>query len=159
MQQTEKLLPFFVYLIFDPKEKKPFFPQGGQGWVSLLLAERPAKHKTGTIMNAELAQERREREERRKLVDELNGLINQLEQATTSFENEVQSSETAGTIGKNRSRFQEQAKNLNNQGTTIILRVDSIQASSKGERDRARADRKKLVHRIQSCSTRVSAFV
>ena len=109
--------------------------------------------------NAELAQERREREQRRKLVDELNGSINQLEQATTSFENEVQSSETAGTIGKNRSRFQEQAKNLNNQGTTIILQVDSIQASSKGERDRARADRKKLVDRIQSCSTRVSAFV
>ena len=112
-----------------------------------------------TSMNAELAQERREREQRRKLVDELNGSINQLEQATTSFENEVQSSETAGTIGKNRSRFQEQAKNLNNQGTTIILQVDSIQASSKGERDRARADRKKLVDRIQSCSTRVSAFV
>lgn len=144
---------------FTQKKRNLSSLKVGRGGCHFFLAERPAKHKTGTIMNAELAQERREREERRKLVDELNGLINQLEQATTSFENEVQSSETAGTIGKNRSRFQEQAKNLNNQGTTIILRVDSIQASSKGERDRARADRKKLVHRIQSCSTRVSAFV
>ena len=40
MQQTEKLLPFFVYLIFDPKEKNPFYVGMGQN-------SRDLDHKPG----------------------------------------------------------------------------------------------------------------
>jgi len=40
IQQSEKLLPFFVYAIFDPNENKPFYVGMGQG-------KRDEAHKSG----------------------------------------------------------------------------------------------------------------
>ena len=40
MNQSEKLLPFFVYAIFEPNENKPFYVGMGQG-------KRDEAHKSG----------------------------------------------------------------------------------------------------------------
>lgn len=110
---------------------------------------------------AELAQERKAREERRTLVAECDRRVSALEREVLALLGDVDRSEQRGTAGRERGAFLERVKLLNEKGTVIILSVDRIQATSSGskrERDAARAERKKLVSRIQACTTKCAAF-
>ena len=111
-----------------------------------------------TLMNAELARLRKERETRRKLVSECSTLCSQLENDVNQLLADVDAAETSSTLGKQRGSFINKAKVLHEKGTLHLLKIDSIQATSQEERPKARSERKQLVARIEACSTRLQPF-
>ena len=110
-------------------------------------------------MNAELAKAREAREARRKLVAAYGSLVADLEAAVQAFLADVEAAEGKGTAGRDRAGFQTRARQLQEQGTLVVLKVDGIQAEESAERDVARAERKALVARIQACSSRCAPFL
>ena len=111
-------------------------------------------------MNKELAQERKEREHR-KLVTHCQALVIALENKVEEFKQEIATAEASHQIGKLRAQFQSDSKLIHEKGTLTILKVDEIGSclTNESERTRARAERKKLVTRIEACSTSVASFL
>ena len=112
-------------------------------------------------MNKELAQERKEREQNRKLVTHCQALVIALENKVEEFKQEIATAEASHQIGKLRAQFQSDSKLIHEKGTLTILKVDEIGSclTNESERTRARAERKKLVTRIEACSTSVASFL
>jgi len=135
-------------------------PLGEQGITEQFLSSVILyPHEKETKMNAELARERKEREDRQKMITLCDKLVCELEVEVQQLLVEIEVSEQAGKIGRDRHKFQNKAKVLNEKGTLHILKVDSIQASNKRERDVARAARKKLIARIETCSKNCASLL
>ena len=93
----------------------------------------------------------------------LADLVTALEQDTSKLLARAADAEEAGTAGRMRASFQAEARQIHEKGTMVILKIDAMVGDSQGEteaqRDAARASRKRLAIRVQSCSKRLGPFL
>ena len=91
----------------------------------------------------------------------LADLVTALEQDVSKLLARAADAEEAGNAGRLRASFQNVARQLHENGTLIILKIDEMvgEDETEAQRNATRALRKRLAIRVQTCSQRLGPFL